>query len=308
MNCHDFQRKWNELLDREAGVVDNLGDAASTPNGTDRDPAVDEAEALLLSHAADCPACRPITLQYQALRLAIRAWRQPPVPSAELVQRILSSPAAMPPRAWQIPAIRVRRLWQDRKSRRLRLMMLAGFAATALLAWFISDGPRWKSRPDRQDRPNNVDQASDPDLHSITSPERAPDGSLTLHRALADATSATLDLARSASEPAARISRDMLDVTEQTGEGATQRPVASSSTNPASPNEGLVGLSVPLPLLDPLASETMTASRVLQQVGDQLSAGATPLSSTARHAFGFLLGPARAPAGSRAARSTPTGA
>jgi hypothetical protein len=307
MTCNDFQHNWNELLDREAGVVDYLGDVGSTSNGSDRDPAVDEAEALLLSHAADCPACRPIALRYQTLRHAIRAWRQPPLPPADLVQRVLTAPSDASPPPWDIAAARARRLWKD-PDFRIRLILVAGMAASVMMGIVINTVSNWKSPRDRQDRPNIVQHVIDPDLHSIASPDEAPDGSMALHLALAEATSATLDLARSASEPAARISRDMLDVAKQTRENATQRPLESSSPESSDPNGGLVSLSVQLPSIDPLASDAMDTSRVLQHVGDQLSAGAAPLSSTARHAFGFLLGPPRAPDGSRAARSIPTGA
>jgi hypothetical protein len=166
----------------------------------------------------------------------------------------------------------------------------------------------WNDSRRRQDRPLPVHQVFDPDLHSIAAPETAPKGSPALNRALAEATSATLDLARTASEPAGRISRDMLDAAEEKGVSASQRPSGASETGSAGPEEELVGLSMTLPSLDPLRSETSGASRVLQQVGDHLSAGAAPLSSTARHAFGFLLGPARVRAGSPAARSSSTGA
>jgi hypothetical protein len=307
MTCHDFQRKWNELFDSEAGNVGSLGEVGSTPNGADRDTAVEEVEALLLSHAAECPACRPIALGYQTLRHAIRAWGQPPVPPADLVQRVLSAPAETTHGVPQIAVSGGRRLWREARSRDV-LILCASLAACCMIAVMIGLTHEWKGRRDRQDRSVADHQVFDKDLHSSGAPKRVPDGSLDLHRALAEATSATLDLARSASEPAARISQDMLDTAGQAGERTAQRPSGTSVADSASPDEGLVGLPVPLPSLDPLGSETMAASRVLQQVGDQLSAGAAPLSSTARHAFGFLLGPPRAPDGSRAARSTPTGA
>src|SRR5579875_2139847 len=136
MNCLDFQRKWNELLDREARVVDSRRLVDSTAPGPDRDPADDEDETLLFAHAADCPACRPIALGYQTLRHAIRAWRQPPVPPPDLIRRVLSAPADTSPPIWDIAAARARRLWQDRRSR-IRLIVLAGVAASAMIALLV---------------------------------------------------------------------------------------------------------------------------------------------------------------------------
>ncbi len=134
------------------------------------------------------------------------------------------------------------------------------------------------------------------DLHSIAAPEtpRAFD------RAVAEATSATWDLARSASEPAARISRDVLDAGASTDEGPAQRPVA--------PEEGIAGLSLPIPALGPFGPDRAAASAVFQQVGDRLSAGVEPISDTARHAFGFLLGPPRSRAATPDGQPSPTGA
>jgi hypothetical protein len=92
--------------------------------------------------------------------------------------------------------------------------------------------------------------------------DRSDPGPLT--DALADATSATWDLAREASAPAARLGRDVL--------GAAALP--GSPTAPETP--------------DPSAS----AAVVLRQVGDRVNEGVRPLSGSARHAFSFLLGPA----------------
>jgi hypothetical protein len=78
---------------------------------------------------------------------------------------------------------------------------------------------------------------------------------------VADATAATWDLARETSAPAARIGRE----------------VVSSS---AFAETGTLALPVPaLPF-------------VLPAVGDEVQRGVNPLSGSARHAFGFLLGPA----------------
>lgn len=83
--------------------------------------------------------------------------------------------------------------------------------------------------------------------------------------ALADATSATWSLALEASAPAARIGRDVLDT-------AVESPSAETS------------------LVPPAAAST--ASEVLHSVGQRVNEGVRPLSGSAKHAFGFLLGPA----------------
>ncbi len=302
MTCHEFQRQWNELLDAESGVARGDEAAGSAPIGLARTPAVDEAESLLLGHAADCPACRPIAARYQVLRQAIRAWRQPPVPSADLMQRILSTPAEAMPRTWGPAPGHWRRLWT---AQRPLLIELVGCSAAILLCMVLLTAIQ---RGLRTDRAETVIPPALADLHSHAIPPRAPATSLALNRALAEATSATWDLARSASEPAARISRDVLDASESVGESPAPRTGDRSAMAAVDSSDGLAGLSLPMPSLGPLTSDPTAASAVFQQVGDQLAAGVAPISNTARHAFGFLLGAPRPRAGSRDSRSTPTGA
>jgi len=96
--------------------------------------------------------------------------------------------------------------------------------------------------------------------------ERAPSSEPeNLSDALAHATSATWELALEASAPAARIGRDVLD-------SAVERPSGERTT-----------------LVPPAAN---AASDVLQSVGQRVNEGVRPLSGSAKHAFGFLLGPA----------------
>lgn len=87
-----------------------------------------------------------------------------------------------------------------------------------------------------------------------------------LSDALAHATSATWELALEASAPAARIGRDVLD-------SAVERPSGEQTA-----------------LVPPAAANA--ASDVLQSVGQRVNEGVRPLSGSAKHAFGFLLGPA----------------
>jgi anti-sigma factor RsiW len=83
---------------------------------------------------------------------------------------------------------------------------------------------------------------------------------------LAEATLATIDLARATSAPAARLGRQVL--------------------TSVAPGEG-PALMLPTALEPP--------ADVLQSVGEGVNQGVRPLSGSARHAFGFLLGPAVKP-------------
>jgi hypothetical protein len=271
MTCRNYQHQWDELLDVEA-----------------RGASVAEEEARLLSHAATCPTCRPIAARYQGLRHALRAWRQPPVPPADLVQRILSTPADPPqPRIWQSAAERARWFCCEKQ------FEVSILAASVFLAVCVVPAINAYLRRERAERPVTVTGNPADARHVIGGSVKAPDDDsrAPLNRALAEATSATWDLARSASEPAARISRDVLDAATVAEPGSGEAPMVDAATGTS---DGLASLSVPMPSLDPLAPEATAG--VLQQVGDQLSAGVGPLSSTARHAFGFLLGAPGAPA------------
>lgn len=258
MTCRDFQRICDELLDADADLAhDGDGDGAR-----------------LAAHAAECPSCRAIEARYQLLQQAIRAWRQPPAPSPAFVDRILVAAQTEPA---IIPAAAGRPWPMNRDG----LRIVAGLAATALVGVILAG---------LLPRAGRVDHAVShpPVVDRTASPPRVPSPSF--NRALAEATSATWDLARSTSEPAARLGREVLDAGED--EGAA-RPAAAEPTATAQHAKGLASLSVPVPSLEPLAPD---ASAVLQQVGDQISAGVRPISSTARQAFGFLLGPDRRPA------------
>jgi hypothetical protein len=109
-----------------------------------------------------------------------------------------------------------------------------------------------------------------------------------LNHAVAEATAATWDLARSASEPAARISRRMLD--------AATEPDRNDNS-PASPaqTEPMIA-TVSVPSLDALTPDPAAAGAMLQDVGGRFATGVRPLSDSARQAFGFLLAPVPAKA------------
>jgi hypothetical protein len=101
-------------------------------------------------------------------------------------------------------------------------------------------------------------------------------GARALNEAVAGATAATWDLARTASEPAARISRQVIDV-------ATEREPNHSSGVARAESGSVLSLAS-------LAPDSAAAAATFQQVGDRLAIGVRPLSATARHAFGFLFG------------------
>ncbi len=286
MTCRDFQRKWDELLDEDArlGVVPDGAENAPTDADGRR---AEESEAVLLAHAAGCPDCRPIAARYQVLRHAIRAWRRPPVPPADLVHRILATPVDPTHGTWEVAARRARRSWREHRS---DIALVSGLAASVLVAALLGLTLHRVSR-EPMNRVGATTQTAQTELHAVKGSEKASDQSIAFNRALAEATSATWDLARSASEPAARISRDVLDATTQGDPRPKEASGGDSSTVPPGVMEGLASLSVSVPSLEPLAPDASSASAVLQQVGDRLSTGVQPLSSTARHAFGFLLGP-----------------
>jgi hypothetical protein len=300
MTCREFQHQWDALLDADARVV--AGEIGTTPCRSDNpaSPAIDDGDEAMLAHAASCPQCRQLAAQWRTLRHAIRAWRQPPMPSAGLTDRILAARSVPQSLQWtDIVAV-------ERRQMRRGQLVLAGALAASLLALsvlvrFLTMG---NPAPVGREAKPPVIVSRDPDLHSVAD----PDGRHALDRALAEATSATWDLARSASEPAARISRDVLDATTGPEDAAVEstpdQPVAAVDRS----EPGAVGLRVPVPSLDRLAPDATAASAVLQQVGDHLSAGVRPLSDTARHAFGFLIIPARNPPGSRSSPPSAKGA
>jgi hypothetical protein len=269
MTCREFEREWNELLDAEAGG----GIERPDPGGAGR-------ERALLEHAVGCPSCGQVSARYLALRRAIRAWGPPPAPSAALTDRILAeihTPAA----AWPIYRV-VRR---ERPRTRVLVSIMAAAMAASVLLVFILDRVIERRRP-------NEPMAVLPNAPVESGRDEARDSatlavdSRALNMALSEATAATWDLARSASEPAARISRQVLD--------AATGPDRSPAQPASIAGSGSVVVAVSVPSLDSLAPDTAAAGAMLQQVGDRLTNGVRPLSNTARHAFGFLLGTALA--------------
>jgi hypothetical protein len=241
MTCRDFERGWNELLD------------ASRPG-----PAVtvstSHLERSLRDHATECPACHQLAAQYQLLHRALDVWSTHPAAPVDLADRILAAAQSPATTRWGSSVRSARPVW-------LIGLPLATAAAAALALVFV--------RPAIDGRQPHRRTTVAVNHSPVVGDTRA------LNTALADATAATWDLARSASEPATRISLHVLD--------------AATMPEPASVDDGSGSFSV-LSYV-PAAPDSTAASALLQQVGDGLASSVGPLSSTARDAFGFLLGP-----------------
>jgi hypothetical protein len=259
MNCRDFERIWNERIDASSSPLGDLGRGTTGGN-----------EFALLKHAAGCSTCRRKLAGYQALERSILAWGPAPPPPAELADRIVVAARAQQPSARQRA-----HPWQPR----LRLMPFLAVAASVVAV--ITAGVMTRISIERtrdRDRVASVPPGTSPSPSSDRS-----DGPK-LNEALASATEASWDLARSASEPAARLSRQLLD--------------AATESGPDQPRQSSGAVSVPS--LDAFAPDSAAAAATIQQVGDRLANGVRPLSSSARQAFGFLLGPAPAKPNNRA--------
>jgi hypothetical protein len=255
MNCRDFERIWNERIDASSSPPGDLGA---------------RSEVALLEHAAGCSTCRRSMAGYQALERSILAWGPPPAPPADLADRMLVAARAQSPSGPQGA-----HTWRPgRRSKRF-------LAAAASIVAIVAAGLMTRI---------SIERARDRDRMAAITPgnSRGPSSDRSdgpkLNEALASATEASWDLARSASEPAARLSRQFLD--------------AATDAGPLQPHESSATMSVPS--LDAFAPDSAAAVATIQQVGDRLANGIRPLSSTARHAFGFLLGPAPAKPENRA--------
>jgi hypothetical protein len=260
ITCREFERRWNERLD---AVV------ARSDRGSS------EADRDVMVHAAGCFSCCEKATKYEALRSAILAGGPPPLP-AGMADRILSElEAPTTTSAWPVHAT-----YRDpaRWIRGRKLIAAASIAACVLIV-VVLDREKLKG-PAVVLHPGPVEEHGDRRIDSRT----ATDDYRTLNTALADATEATLDLARAASLPAARIGRQVIDV------AAGPEP-GSALTAPAAGGDS-IAMVVAVPSLDALAPDPAAAAAMWQHVGDGLADGVRPLTSTARHAFGFLFGPA----------------
>lgn len=193
-------------------------------------PAMDPG---LEAHSSACDRCRKIAAGYQVLTQAMASWPAIPAPSAGSLDRLY---------ALKVPPARTRR--------RARLVYWAPLATAAAVFGMV-----WLGEPART-----------PDLPPTSAPPSRVATPRPLGAALAEATEATIDLAREASAPATRIGREVIEYEE------------AALSDPSKPGAA-----------EEVAS---TASELLQTVGEQVNAGVRPISGSARHAFSFLLGPA----------------
>jgi hypothetical protein len=279
MTCREFERKFNELIDAEGKVAaSGRGQAiAIEPQSLTSD-----LERALLDHAKCCPACRQMADGYRVLRRALYAWNSPPVAPAALADRILAARAewdapAPAPSAWAVGGEHKRETWRP------LVLMYGSILAAAAAIGLVLPAINLSLRRELQKRASPPVASFEPAdrFHSVggsSSPTLA--NSRILNNALADATAATLDLARSASEPAARISRQMLDAANN-----SELPLHMAEI----PGHAANGIGT-MPALGNLPFDPSAAGSLFQDVGDQLASRVAPLSKTARHAFGFLLG------------------
>ncbi len=199
-----------------------------------REGAPADPPLLLEAHEAACAPCRALGARYRPLRRALAALGPPPAPPAGFADRFGPGGVVAVPFARPTPARRLSRFAGA------AALLLAGFVAFRMLG-HEPGGPR----------------------NPVTPPARP------LGESLAEATSATWELAREASGPAARI-----------GRGAwVAWPSSTIAGGPPPPG--------------------MPASKVLGRVGDRVNAGVRPLSGTARNAFRFLIDPVLAGDGPR---------
>ena len=201
MNCRDFERIWNERIDTNSSPLSDLG------GGTRR-----RSELALIEHATGCPECRRKAAGYHALNQSISAWGPPPAPPADLADRILAAARAEQDSARETAYTR-------RPGRRL----IRALAAAASIMAIIAVGLMTRM---------SIDRTRDRDRMVAVMPGDSPSPSSDrfearkLNDALASATEASWDLARSASEPAARLSRQFLDAATESGPSSYKNPRA----------------------------------------------------------------------------------
>jgi hypothetical protein len=262
MNCQEFDRIWNELLDAE-NVAHHGNDHPDAAAGA----SLNTREEAARLHARSCPRCREVGARNETLRRALQSWARRPgaSPEPELVDRIVAA---------------ARRSSQVRVRLRTAIPLAAALAVAASL--FLAFGPiQWQAEQPRGG-PLAV-QAGRTDPGGAKPPPRQTEA-LLLSNALADATEATWDLARTTSGPAARLGRQVLEAATQADRRA--RPITDQ--DPEDDGESALA-SIPSLLRD--FPESPPGAALLQDVGDGLAASVRPISATARQAFGFLRTP-----------------
>ncbi len=269
MNCQDCDQIWTQLLDAEPLSRSRVA------TGFEPSPQLlAEREQAACTHALSCPRCRQVQAGYETLRRALRAWvcsARPELTSSPAhVERILAE----------------QQTGSSRRARRWRAALPLGATvavAACLIALVLAPLP-WRLERVTTDRGSG--RAAAPSSGIALHPSNRPSDPHALSAALANATAATWDLARTTSEPAARLGRQVLESATQGENPAAGGAAAADPTFSSYP--GLDSLAGVLPIVP----QSPPGSALLQQVGDGLSASVRPLSSTARQAFGFLRIPA----------------
>ena len=194
MNCQDCDQIWNQLLDAEPLS------RARVATGVEPSPQLlAEREQAACTHALGCPRCRLVRARYETLRRALRVWVSSARPkmtlSPALVERILAE----------------QKTGSSRRARRWRAALPLGAAVAAvacLIALVLAPLPwRLERVSPGIDRGRPAGRASG----SALRPSNRQADSRVLSEALADATAASWDLARTTSEPAARLGRQVLE-------------------------------------------------------------------------------------------------
>jgi hypothetical protein len=262
MTCQEFDQIWNELLDAEtaASQMSARGDDAFQSARAAREEAA-------RSHARNCPRCRHAGARNELLRRALRSWTPGALASvdSDLVDRIVISARPSPGRS-------VRRVCAT------ILLATTSLAAAAVLLLMVAP-VQWRLDPPAAGR------AADRPLAAGGGEPVVPRADARrLSNALVSATEATWDLARTTSEPAARLGRQVIEAATQT-EGS-----ADPTSAPGSPLVAFPSVFQDLP-------QSTTGAAWLQDMGDGLAASVRPLSTTARQAFGFLRTPLLGKAG-----------
>ncbi len=253
MTCLEFETLWNQRLDAIRGP-DSVSE--SSREAADSSPSSCEA---LEEHAANCASCRALANRYRVLQHSIEALTlsDSPRPPNDFAARFLAEHEE---------------LLSASRSRTLSVRW--SLAAAAILLAALGLFARREQPPERilVDRPIDLPQdviagAEDP----VISPRIRP-----LNETLAEATSVTLNLMWEASEPAARLGRDVL--------GSYRIPSAPTLTD-----------DVPVPLdLAEIDAPALTLTNesekdVLRSLGEQVGGGVRPLSRPALNAFAFLM-------------------
>ena len=205
----------------------------------DRDGGDSSLARVLEDHASACSRCASVHSRYLVLSQGLRVLAPLPTVSERFAERVLAAHALTeaPGHGAIRPFVRY----------------ISGLAAAAVLIVAVTLGFRsWKPG-----HGHGEEIVAAGKVNTVDTP-------VALSDVLAVARVASLEFAREASAPAARVGYEL----------------ASTEFSDPSPSPSLA-----------FSVDVAPATRALQRVGDRLNAGVRPLEGSARHAFGFLIGP-----------------